>query len=390
MHINDIQTYLRNHDLDGWLLADFHARNDIAMQLLHINAMLTRRSFYFIPAEGDPTALVNPIEAAKFSDLPGTMIKYRGYVGLESELKKLLDGRKRIAMEYSLSGRLPYVGLVDAGTIELVRSCGVEIVTSADLVAHFEARLSPEQIATHRIAARNVNEIKNAAFRHIAQSLTDGTRLTEYDVVEFILAKFAEYDMETDHGPNCSVDAHAGDPHYEPTAEKSAEIKKGQLILIDLWAKLQTDNAAYADITWMAFAGTKKEIPQRYVDIFNVVTDARDAAVAFLREHIGNRPVMGYEVDDACRKVIEEAGYGEYFVHRTGHSIATVVHGPGPNIDNLETEDNRQLQQGHLFSIEPGIYQEDCGFRSEIDGLITHEGVEINPLPLQTDILPLF
>lgn len=389
MHIDEIQKYLRENDLDGWLMADFHARNEIAMEMLGIRGMLTRRSFYFIPVEGEPTALVNPIEAAKFRGLPGTTIRYRGYRGVEDELKKVLAGRKRVAMEYSPSGRLPYIGLVDAGTIELVRSLGVDVVTSADLVAHFQARLTPEQMASHRMAARNVGEIKDAAFAFIGQSLKAGESVTEFDVVEFIRKKFDEYDMETDHGPNCSVDGHAGDPHYEPTAEKSAQIKKGQLILIDLWAKLKTDQAVYADITWMAFAGSREEIPKRYAELFKIVVSGRDAAVAFLRETIGNRPVMGWEVDDACRKVIDSSEHGAHFVHRTGHSIATNVHGPGPNIDNLETEDSRELRQGHLFSIEPGLYFEDCGFRSEIDGLITHNGLEINTLPLQFEILPL-
>jgi len=390
MKIEEIQQYLRDHKWDGWLLADFHGRNDVAMTLWNINSMLTRRAFYFIPAEGAPCALVNPVEVDKFENLPGEVIAYKGYTGLEKELARLLTPCDLIAMEYSDRGRLPYIGLVDAGTIELIRSFNVDLVTSADLVAHFQARLSAEQIATHRIAAGNLVEIMQAAHGYIAGELTQEQSLTEYDVVQFILRKFDEYDMVTEDGPNCSVEANAGNPHYEPTAENSLQISRGQLILIDMWAKIKTDMSAYADITWMAYAGTKSGIPEEYVKIFEVLCNARDSAVDFLRQHIGKRPVYGAEVDDACRSIIEKAGYGEYFTHRTGHSITTSVHGPGPNIDNLETEDKRKLQKGHLFSIEPGIYKKDCGFRTEIDCLISHEGVEVTTLPLQTQIAPLF
>lgn len=390
MQIEEIQQYLKEHDYDGWLLADFHGRNDIALGMWKIDGMLTRRAFYFIPAEGTPIGLVNPIEAEKFADLPGEIIAYRGYAGLEKELGRLLAKHGRVAMEYSDKGRLPYIGLVDAGTLELVRSFDVEVVSSADLVAHFHARLNAEQIATHRIAAKNLVEIMQAAHGHIAGELTSGRSLTEYDVVRYIFGKFGEYDMMTEDGPNCSVEGNAGNPHYEPTAENSRAIEKGQIVLIDMWARIKSDRSVYADITWMAFAGTKSEIPEEYVKMFKTLVSARDAAVDFVRKHIESRPVYGAEVDDVCRGVIEKAGYGEYFTHRTGHSIATSVHGPGPNIDNLETEDRRKLQKGHLFSIEPGIYKKDCGFRTEIDCLISHEGAEITTQPMQTEIAPLF
>lgn len=388
--LDAIQSFLREHELDGWLLADFHARNEIAVRLLEISGMLTRRSFYFIPAVGQPTALVNPIEAEKFRLLPGELKPCLGYKRLEAELAELLRGRKRIAMEYSPKGRLPYIGMVDAGTIELVRQSGCEIVSSADLVALFQAALTAEQIATHRIAAHNLIEIKDKAFALIAEHLKNGKRITEYDVVQFLLQQFRAYDMVTDHSPICAVDAHCGDPHYEPLEGSSSVIQKGQLVLLDIWAKLTKDRAVMADITWMAFAGSAAEIPARYHEIFAVLTKARDAAVAFLRENIEKRPVHGWEVDDACRNVIAAAGYGERFFHRTGHSITESTHGTGPNIDNLETEDQRRLAKGHLFSIEPGIYLADCGFRTEIDCLIGHDGAEVTTLPLQTAIIPLF
>lgn len=287
-------------------------------------------------------------------------------------------------------GRLPYIGLVDYGTIELVKSFDIEIVSSADLVANFLARLSPEQMAAHRIAANNVIEIKDNAFNFIKEHLTAGKPVTEYHVASFVLDEFQKYDMVTIECPIVGVNGNAGNPHYEPTAEKSATIKKGDLVLLDLWGKMKHPHGVYADITWVAFAGTADEIPAQYRSLFNIVLKARDTAVAYLREHVDSRPVFGADVDDACRKVITDAGYGENFLSRTGHSIATEIHGPGPNIDNLETEDTRKLQMGHLFSVEPGIYLPDVGFRSEINVLIGHDGVEITTLPLQTEIVPLF
>jgi len=387
--IEAIQAYLVEHDLDGWLMADFHGRNDIAVSMLRLGGVLTRRSFYFIPDRGEPVALVHAVETGKFRGLSGRVIIYSGYGQLEHELQSILDRKARIAMEYSPSGRLPYVGLVDAGTVELVRRLGVQIESSADLVASFQARLTPEQVAAHRIAARNLVEIKDTAFSYVAEAVRAGKSITEHDVCSFIKERFAEYDMHTASGPICAVDGHAGDPHYEPTAEHCAGIGPGQLVLIDMWARINTELSVYADITWMAYTGARQDVPSKFQDIFSVLRRARDAAVAFLSKNLVARPVLGCEVDDVCRGVIEAAGYGRYFTHRTGHSITTSEHGSGPNIDNLETEDRRKLQRGHLFSIEPGIYMTDCGFRTEINVLVSHEGCEVTTLPLQHDILPL-
>ena len=389
MNISAIQAYLQEHDLDGWLMADFHGFNTIAMAMLKLSGMVTRRSFYFIPSSGEPTALIHAIEQDKFEKLPGKKVTFSSYKLLESSLKEILIESKKIAMEYSPMGRLPYIGIVDGGTIELVRSFGKEIVTSANLVANFQARLSPEQIATHRIAAHNLIEIKEKAFTFIAESLKADKTISEFDVVKFILDKFEEYDMETEDDPICAIDGNAGNPHYEPTKENSVTIQKGQVILIDLWAKLKHSDGIYADIAWVGYTGTKDEIPQKYVDIFSVLIEARNTAVDYIRTHIDSQPVYGSQVDDAARKVVEKAGYGKYFTHRTGHSITNHVHGSGPNIDNLETEDSRKLQHGHLFSIEPGIYMDDCGFRTEIDVYIGHDGAEIHTLPLQTELLAL-
>jgi Xaa-Pro aminopeptidase len=390
MEIQKIQEYLIEHKFAGWLLADFHARNSIAMDVLKIDGMVTRRSFFYIPAEGEPIMLTSFIDSDIYKDAPGKIIVFRNYKKLEQHLEEILPKGGKLAMEYSESNRLPYIGLVDAGTIELIRSYGCEIVSSADLVANFQARLSAEQIAAHRIAANNVVDVKNKAFEFIAKSIEDGKQIKEYDVVKYILNQFDDLEMDPDHEPSVCVNANASIPHYAPSADASSEIKKGDLILIDLWAKLRHKDGVFADITWMAYAGTKDEMPEKYAELFEVLRNARDTAVEFIRSRIDNQPVFGADVDDACRAVIENAGYGEFFTHRTGHSITSEIHGTGPNIDNLETEDTRKLQKGHLFSVEPGIYLPECGLRSEINVLIGHNGVEITTLPLQEEILTLF
>ncbi len=389
MDIKRIQHALAQADLDGWLLADFHGRNDIAVRMLGLDGIVTRRSFFFIPVEGEAIGCVSPIERSKFAAAPGNIETYHGWRDLEQKLEKVLNGRKRIAMEYSPHGRLPYIGLVDAGTVELVKAMGVEVVSSADLVAGFEARLNSVQIESHRRAAANLVNTKDRAHRFIRTSLREGVAITEYDVTEYILQQFNENGMTTKYPPNCSVDAHAGDPHYEPKRGQATTIAKDQLVLIDLWAKLRTSEAVYGDITWMAYTGSAEAIPDRYRDIFAIIAGARDAAVKCLEDSFDKGPVYGADVDDVCRAVIADAGYGEYFTHRTGHSITTSEHGSGPNIDNLETEDRRLLQPGHLFSIEPGIYMEDCGFRTEINVLITDSGPEVTSLPLQEEIVAL-
>lgn len=390
MDIPEIQQFLAQHELDGWLMADFHGRNEIAMKMLKLKGIITRRSFYYIPALGTPVALVHNIEKDKFENVPGEFITYSSYAVLEDKLSRLLSDSRKVAMEYSARGRLPYIGLVDAGTVEFIRGLGVDVVSSADLVAYFQARLSAGQIARHRQAAANAMSIKDEVFAFVADRLKKDKTITEYDICRFILRKFDELNMETHDSPICGVDANAGNPHYEPTAERSATVRKGQLLLVDLWGKMKHPDGVFADITWMAYTGRKNEIPDKYRTLFDTVMRARDAAVTFLEENAGKGPVYGCDVDDVCRKVIAEAGYGENFTHRTGHSITSAAHGTGPNIDNLETEDKRQLQSGHLFSIEPGIYLPDCGFRSEINVLFGSDGCEITTLPLQTEIIALF
>ena len=387
--IKQIQEHLVKQELDGWLMADFHRRNDVAATLLKLPEHLTRRSFYYIPAKGEPTILCHAIERSKFGHLEGKLIAFSGYKQLELYLAELLNGVKKVAMEYSERGRLPYIGLVDAGTIELVRELGVEITHSADLVAKFLATMNSAQVKAHRAACTVVNDTVSSAFDLIAEALKSGKKITEWDVCQFILDSFDKAKMDTEHMPNCSVGPNAGDPHYEPTPEKSSVITRGQIVLIDLWCRDRTENGIFADITKMAFAGTKNEIDPKYVEQFKVLCQARDRAIEFIKDNIGKGSIKGAEVDDACRQVVIDAGLSDAFTHRTGHSIYTTVHGPGPNIDNLETEDNRLLQPGHCFSIEPGVYFAEYGLRTEINGLITAEGVEVTTQPMQYEIRPL-
>jgi Xaa-Pro aminopeptidase len=386
-NLEEIQSFLKSEGLDGWLMADFHARNNIAVGFLGLSSHLTRRSFYLIPAEGQPLALVHNIEKDRFEHLPGEKNFFSSYKALESKLREVLSGFKKIAMEYSPNGRLPYIGLVDAGTIELVRSTGVEIISSADVVSFFQARMSPEQIVLHKKAAGLINDIKDEAFALIAESLRAGKRIDEHMVIEHIMNRFEENSLVTDFPPSCAVDGNINNPHYQASEEESSPITEGSLVLIDLWAKLKEAGSVFADITWMAYAG--KKVPEEYGRIFSVVTSARDRAVEFIGRKFSEGAVYGYEVDDACREVIVDAGCGENFFHRTGHSILEQVHGPGPNIDNLETEDRRKLLPGHLFSIEPGIYLDGYGFRSEIDCMLTESGPEVTTIPKQSEIIPL-
>ncbi len=386
--LDKIQGYLKEENLDGWLLADFHARNSIAVEFLDLSMHMTRRWFYLIPAEGEPVALINKIEKERFASLPGKKIYFTTYHSLEENIPKLLQGAGKLAMEYSRFGRLPYVGLVDAGTIELIRSFGVEVVSSADIVAGFQARLTEKQIVMHKKAATIVNCIKDDAFKLIKEFLEREQTINERMVIDFMMKRFEQEEMTTDFAPICAVDANICNPHYDPGENEPSDIKKDSLILIDLWAKLKKPHAVFADITWMAYAG--ETVPEKYAEEFHLITSARDAAVSYLWDkHEEGGSVYGFEVDNACRKIINKAGYGDYFFHRVGHSILEEGHGPGPNIDNIETKDRRKLHTGHLFSIEPGIYLEDHGMRTEIDVLMTPDGPDVTTQPIQQEIIPL-
>ena len=306
-------------------------------------------------------------------------------------MRALLAGIKTVAMEYSPNAEIPYVSRVDAGTLEWIRAFGIEVQTSAELAQRMEARLSDAQAAGHQASAHSVLQAKDYAFAWIGSQLSAGKTITEYDVQQEILGQFDAMDLVTDHPPIVAVNAKSSDPHYAPTATDTQEIKAEDFILIDLWAKQKDPDAVFADTTWVAYAG--KTVPTQYVEIFEIVKEARDRAVRFIRERWDtNEPVHGYEVDDCVRGYITEKGYGEFFIHRTGHNIGTVIHGNGVNLDNLETRDGRALIPGVCFSIEPGIYLSDFGVRTEIDVFLAgpgRDGVKVTTAPVQNQVLPL-
>jgi Xaa-Pro dipeptidase len=368
MQLTEIQHALREEKLDGWLFFDHHQRDPLAYRILHLNpgATATRRWYYFIPAAGEPRALVHRIESGILDGLPGQKHVYSGWSAQTAGLQWLLSGSKKVAMQYSPLCAIPYVSLVDGGTVELVRQTGVEVVTSANLVQLFEARWSDDQLESHLEAGRRVDRIRAAAFLKIADALRNNAAITEWDVNRFIRSSFEADGMFTDHGPIVAVNANMSDPHYEPSAERHQSIKRGDCVLIDMWAKLKQAQAVYYDITWTGFAGAQP--PSEFLNIFNVTTTARDKAVERVQTALRNGHTLhGFEVDDAARGYITEKGFAEYFVHRTGHSIGEEVHGTGANMDNLETHDERRLIPRTCFSVEPGVYLPQFGVRSEVN-----------------------
>ncbi len=367
MDLKGIQTILGEMSIDGWLLYDFHGINPIARRVIGLDEarFATRRWFGLVPAKGEPIWLHHAIEAHLFSDRPGRRVKFVGYRELQEKLAEILKGVRTVAMEYVPGGAIPYVSRVDAGTIELVRQAGPEVVSSADLVQHFEARWSEEGLASHRRAARGLTEVRQATYEHVAKSVREGALIDEYGVQQFMADQFRRRKLFFEP-PIVAVNANAGNPHYEPLPSGSAPIRKGDLLLTDLWCREEKEGSIWADITWMSFLGS--QVPDRHREIWEIVAGARDAAVAHLKKGASEgRAMSGAEVDDVTRRHIQERGYGEYFIHRTGHSIGREVHGNGCNIDNLETIDARQLIPNTGFSIEPGIYLPEFGVRSEID-----------------------
>jgi len=369
MDIPRIQEALRSQKIDGWLFFDHHERDPLAYRVLgfHPPRHVTRRWFYLIPATGEPRGLVTRIEAGIIDSLPGDKRKYSSWQEQHSELARLLRGTKRVAMQYSPLCAVPYVAMVDAGTVELVRGQGVEVVSSAELIQEFEACLSHEQFASHLEAGRRVDKICAESFRLIGDKLTNGA--DELTVRDWVLEQFRQAGMVTDSGPIVGVNAHAGNPHYEPAPETNAPIRPGDFVLIDMWAKLDQPDAVFYDITWTGFCG---DPPARVREVFETVRDARDRAVQAVATAVdAKRDIHGFEVDDAARNHIRDHGFADHFVHRTGHSIGTEVHGTGANMDNLETHDERRILPGALFSVEPGIYLEDFGVRSEVNVFVT-------------------
>ena len=392
MKIKEIQAELSTLGLDGWLLYDFRGINPIAQNVAGLaEAHITRRWFCLIPAQGEPRWLVHKIETSNFVDVQGNVALYAGWEELNAAIRALLAGIETVAMEYSPNAEIPYISRVDAGTLEWIRSMGVAVHTSAELAQRMEARLNEAQATGHQASARSVLQAKDYAFAWIGSQLRDGKTITEYDVQQVILGQFNEMDLVTDHPPIVAANAKSSDPHYAPTSTDTQEIKIGDFILIDLWAKQKDPDAVFADTTWVAYAD--KTVPARYVEIFDIVKEARDRAVRFIREKWAiDEPIHGYEVDDCVREYITEKGYGEFFIHRTGHNIGTVIHGNGVNLDNLETRDGRALISGICFSIEPGIYLTDFGVRTEIDVFLAgpgRDGVKVTTAPVQNQVLPL-
>ncbi len=368
MNLAKIQEALAKGGLDGWLFFDHHIRDPLAYRVLGLSTehSPTRRWYYFIPAKGEPRKVVHRIEPGMLDSLPGDAVRYAGWESQKGALRTILGGAKSIAMQYSPDCAVPYVAMVDAGTVELVRGLGYEIRTSADLVQQFEAVWDLEQFAMHLEAGKRVDRVRAAAFRKIGESLASGEVITEYAIQQFIRESFTREGMVTDHGPIVAVNANASNPHYEPASDSSLPIHRGDLVLIDLWAKLEQPRAVYYDVTWTGVC--RPDVPDRMQEVFQVVTGARDAAVAKVQDSVKAGQVLrGYEVDDAARGYIGKAGFGEYFFHRTGHSIGEEVHGTGANMDNLETHDERLVIPQTCFSVEPGIYLPEFGIRSEVN-----------------------
>jgi Xaa-Pro dipeptidase len=380
LDVAGIQRALAEQDLDGWLLYDFRGSNPIARAVIGFDESQigTRRWFYLIPRQGEPLAIMHAIEPHALRGAPGNSVLYRSWRELETLLKQNLAGKKRVAMEYSPGAAIPYVSRVDAGTVEMVTATGVQVATSADLVQMFEARWTPEQKAMHDRAARDVMLAKDEAFALVKERLAAGKPIKESEVQAFISARFEMRHLFTDHPCIVAVNEHASDPHFETgKGPDDREIKQGDLLLIDLWAKdADSPRAVYYDATWMAFCGP--DVPAKMREVWEAVKGARDAAVKFVTDSVAaGRTIHGWEVDDVSRGYIEERGYGPYFLHRTGHSIGLLVHGNGVNIDNLETRDQRRLMAGLCFSIEPGIYLPEFGVRSEIDMYVGEAAAEV-------------
>jgi Xaa-Pro dipeptidase len=391
LDISAVQAALKTDGLDGWLLYDFRGINPLAADVTAVNRqgghLATRRWYYLVPAVGEPRALVHAIEKDALAHLPGSSRRYAGRDQLETGLRELLSGVRRIAMEYSPECAIPYVSRVDAGTIELVRRFGVEVVSSGDLIQRFSAVWDDAAIATHRAASEKLYRVKDRAFDAIGRRLTDGVATTEYDIQQLMAGWFRDERLISDSDPIVAAMEHAGNPHYLPTATIHRAIRRDELVLLDLWGKLDTPGAVFADITWVGFAGPT--VPERFARAFAAIRDARDAAVRLVQEMArAGREVRGWQVDRAAATVLRNAGYGSQILHRTGHSLGETVHGNGVNMDDYETHDDRRLLPGTGFTIEPGVYFDDFGVRTEINMVVAERDAAVTG-PLQTEILRL-
>jgi Xaa-Pro aminopeptidase len=386
--ITGIQSDLRAAKLDGWLFYDFRARDPIAQGILQLPpGMRTRRWFYFVPAKGTPRKLVHKIETESLAALPGDTLFYAGQDELRKNLGRLMGRAKNVAMQYSPKNAIPYVAMVDAGTVELVRGTGAKVVSSADLVQKYEACWSPAQLESHLAAGAVIDRVVREAFQLAAKNVREKKSFTEYDLKLWILKEFESAGIIVDQGPDIAVGPHASDPHYGPTQESASPIREGDLLLLDVWGKTKAAGSVYYDITWVGYLGAK--VPEKMAKIFGIVREARDKAVALIQSSVAaGAPLQGWQVDKAARKVIEKAGYGKYFFHRTGHNIGQSVHGNGVNMDGLETHDVRHLIPKTCNSIEPGIYLPEFGIRSEVNVYVGEKEARVTGA-VQNEILAL-
>ncbi len=390
--VKNIQEALRQEKIDGWLLYNFRGSNLFATRLMALptHIMYTRRYFYFVPAKGEPRKLVHRIEDLNLDSVPGSKTIYLSWPSLDQGLKKILKGAKKVAMEYSPRCAIPYVSTVDGGTVEMVKKAGVKVVSSANLVQYFEARWDDEQAIDNLETAKHLRQIVDETFGFIRTRMLANQPIHEYDVQQFMVSEFKRRGIKTEEPPNCSVNANSANPHYEPTKNIHAPLNKGDYVLLDLWAKKDKPRSVYADITWMGFIG--EIVPAEFENIFQVVKGGRNAALTFVRDSVAKKKeIMGCQVDDAARSFIKKKGFGEYFIHRTGHSIGEEIHGNGANMDNLETRDERRIIPRTSFSIEPGVYLTGkFGIRSEIDVYVSKDKeVIVTGEPMQEHVVAI-
>ena len=377
MDLPAIQSALRERNVDAWLFYDHHHRDPIAYRVLGLpeKLMVTRRWFYLIPAKGEPQKLVHKIESGHLDSLPGTKLTYAGWQELFGGLKQMLSSSRDVAMQYSPNNGIFTISLVDGGTLELIRGLGKNIVSSGDLVAKFEATLNDNQIKSHFAARDSIDQITAAAFQEIGHRVRNGGT-TEFQIQQWIVEAFARDDLVTSDPPVVAVNANSGNPHYDSGSDHSAPIREGDFVLLDIWAKKNVPDSVYYDITWTGFVGSSPSA--RIQEVFRVVRDARVAGSQFVGESIAaGKTIAGWQVDQIVRGHISRTGFGDYFVHRTGHSIGTEVHANGANMDDLEVHDERRILPNSLFSIEPGVYLPEFGVRSEINMLVRSDRAEV-------------
>jgi Xaa-Pro dipeptidase len=390
LDVTAIQAALDAEGVDGWLLYDFHGSNPIATRLAGLNGagkMTTRRWYYLVPRNGTPRKLVHAIESRTLAALPGDTLIYAGRAALEHHLATLLGGLKRVAMEFSPDCAIPYVSRVDAGTVDLVRKQGIDVVSSGDLVQRFEASWTAAQLASHLEASEKLYRVKDVAFSEIATALRAGSAITEFDIQQRMVRAFKDEGLIADAPPMVAAMENAGDPHYMPTRERHRPIRRNELVLLDLWGKLPTPGAVFADISWTGFTGSVA--PTDVLTVFETVCRARDAALDFVQDGArAGRDMRGWQVDQAARRVLEEAGYGRHILHRTGHSLGEEVHGNGVHMDDYETHDDRRLLPGLGFTIEPGLYFETFGIRSEINVYVSERDAQVSG-PVQDQLVML-